>query len=79
MPDGAILNTDRSVSNYLYTIGSTLKGILWESTAVPELRIQEKNLAETMINQMKPEEHPATDGLNEIKSVKQPHTILYKT
>jgi uncharacterized NAD(P)/FAD-binding protein YdhS len=44
-PDGAVINSDGTPSDFLYTMGSTLKGILWESTAVPELRQQAKNLA----------------------------------
>jgi len=34
----------------LYVIGSNLKGVLWESTAVPELRVQAQNIAEVIIN-----------------------------
>lgn len=36
---------DGRISDSLYTIGTALKGILWESTAMPELRAQAKNLA----------------------------------
>ena len=41
MPNGQI-------SDHVYTIGSPLKGILWESTAVPEIRVQAKQLAEML-------------------------------
>jgi uncharacterized NAD(P)/FAD-binding protein YdhS len=36
----------------LFTLGSTLKGELWESTAVSELRIQAEKLAEKLIDQL---------------------------
>ena len=42
MPNGQIINN-------LYTIGPPLKGILWESTAVPEIRLQAKQLAEMLV------------------------------
>ena len=37
------------ISSNLYTIGPPLKGILWESTAVPEIRLQAKDLAAKII------------------------------
>ncbi len=37
------------ISSNLYTIGPPLKGILWESTAVPEIRLQAKELATKII------------------------------
>jgi uncharacterized NAD(P)/FAD-binding protein YdhS len=43
--DGTILDKNNLASDILFTIGSNLKGVLWESTAVPELRMQAKNLA----------------------------------
>jgi uncharacterized NAD(P)/FAD-binding protein YdhS len=35
----------------LFVIGSNLKGMLWESTAVPELRVQAQKLATHIIHQ----------------------------
>jgi len=52
LPDGTIIQKDNSLSANLFTIGSALKGILWESTAVPELRLQAKNLAGALISQL---------------------------
>ena len=52
LPDGTIIQKDNSISANLFTIGSALKGILWESTAVPELRLQAKNLAGELIRQL---------------------------
>jgi uncharacterized NAD(P)/FAD-binding protein YdhS len=36
---------DGKISENLYTIGTALKGIMWESTAMPELRSQARELA----------------------------------
>lgn len=38
--DGRIINSDGTISNRIFTLGSLLKGKLWESTAIPELRVQ---------------------------------------
>jgi uncharacterized NAD(P)/FAD-binding protein YdhS len=45
LPNGTILDKEGVPSNILYTIGPPLKGILGESTAVPELRKQAQELA----------------------------------
>lgn len=52
LPDGTVIQKDHSLSPFLFTIGSMLKGILWESTAVPELRGQAKSLAGELIKQL---------------------------
>ncbi len=49
--NGNIINGDGTLSPHLYTIGSPLRGVLWESTAVPELRVQALNLAEKFLNE----------------------------
>ena len=51
-PDGTIINSDGSTSERIFTIGSWLKGILWESTAVPELRGQAKAVAGKMLEEL---------------------------
>lgn len=43
-----IINSDGKPHTNLYTIGSNLKGELWESTAVNELREQAEKLAEKL-------------------------------
>jgi len=43
-----IINSDGKPHNNLYTLGSNLKGELWESTAVNELRTQAEKLAERL-------------------------------
>ena len=40
---------DGQISQNIYTIGPPLKGILWESTAVPEIRVQAHDLASKII------------------------------
>jgi uncharacterized NAD(P)/FAD-binding protein YdhS len=50
LPDGTIIHKDNSLSSFLFTIGTNLKGILWESTAVPELRLQAQQLATELLN-----------------------------
>jgi uncharacterized NAD(P)/FAD-binding protein YdhS len=50
--DGAVLNSDLTPSDHLLTIGSTLRGLLWESTAVPELREQSSQMADRLIKEL---------------------------
>lgn len=40
---------DGYISNNIYTIGPPLKGILWESVAVPEIRVQAQELGAKII------------------------------
>jgi uncharacterized NAD(P)/FAD-binding protein YdhS len=42
--------TDGTISKNIYTLGPPLKGILWESTAVPEIRVQAQKLAAKIIS-----------------------------
>lgn len=46
----AVINANGEKSNNIFTVGSNLKGVLWESIAVPELRVQAQNLAITIID-----------------------------
>ena len=43
--DGKIINKTGSVTQNIYTMGAGLRGIIWETVAVPELRVQAKILA----------------------------------
>ncbi|MCU0327984.1 MAG: FAD/NAD(P)-binding protein [Chitinophagales bacterium] len=45
-----ILNSQGKPHHNLYTLGANLKGELWESTAVNELRAQAEKLAEFLLN-----------------------------
>jgi uncharacterized NAD(P)/FAD-binding protein YdhS len=47
--NGSVIAHDGHYKNNLFVIGSNLKGILWESTAVPELRVQAQKLAGHLI------------------------------
>jgi uncharacterized NAD(P)/FAD-binding protein YdhS len=40
---------DGYITKNIYTIGPPLKGILWESVAVPEIRVQAQELASKII------------------------------
>ena len=45
-PSGALKDINGNVSKMLYTLGPPLKGQLWETTAVPEIREQAAKLAD---------------------------------
>jgi uncharacterized NAD(P)/FAD-binding protein YdhS len=47
--DGAVLDSSGRASQRLFAIGPVCKGRLWESTAVPELRVQAANLASCLL------------------------------
>ncbi len=49
LDDGAILDRDGVPSSALYTLGSTMKGLLWEVLAVPEIRVQARDLAALLL------------------------------
>lgn len=46
---GALIGEDGVPSERLFTLGPPLKGILWESTAMPEIRVQADALAKKLI------------------------------
>ena len=46
--DGALIDSTGSASKVLFALGSARKGLLWESTAVPEIRGQAQALAERL-------------------------------
>jgi len=48
--EGRIIDGTGKESKDLFTLGSLLKGKLWESTAVPELRKQAAQVAELLLN-----------------------------
>jgi uncharacterized NAD(P)/FAD-binding protein YdhS len=47
--DGRAITAAGHCKPNLFVIGSNLKGVLWESTAVPELRLQAKKLAAHLV------------------------------
>jgi uncharacterized NAD(P)/FAD-binding protein YdhS len=48
-PDGALVGADGRASGRLFTLGPARKGSLWETTAVPELRVQARELAARLL------------------------------
>ena len=48
LEDGAVIDAAGSKSDVLYTLGPPLKGRLWESIAVSEIRVQIAELAATL-------------------------------
>ncbi|HWL07387.1 MAG TPA: FAD/NAD(P)-binding protein [Planctomicrobium sp.] len=44
----AVIGQDGTESEFLFAIGPLLKGTLWETTAVPELRVQAFNVAQIL-------------------------------
>jgi uncharacterized NAD(P)/FAD-binding protein YdhS len=49
LPDGTIIGRDGATSDVLFTLGSTMKGVLWEVLAVPEIRLQAEHLARRLL------------------------------
>jgi len=48
-PEGQLKGADGQPSEMLFTLGTALKGVLWESTAIPEIRIQARDLARKLV------------------------------
>jgi uncharacterized NAD(P)/FAD-binding protein YdhS len=46
------INSNNEINSSIYTLGSTLRGELWESTAINELRSQAKMLAEKLLSEI---------------------------
>jgi uncharacterized NAD(P)/FAD-binding protein YdhS len=44
-PDGRVVGADGSVHPRLWVLGPLRRGVLWETTAVPEIRTQARRLA----------------------------------
>ena len=57
--DHTILDGDGQRSNFLLALGPLLRGTLWETIAVPELRGQARRVAETLLD------HPASPAASE--------------
>lgn len=47
--DGAVINARGEASDFLYTLGPARKGSLWETTAVPEIRVQASQTATLLL------------------------------
>jgi len=49
MPNGTVINSDAAANNIFYTLGFTMRGILWEILAAPEIRLQAEQLAPSLL------------------------------
>src|ERR1700733_4225161 len=70
-PDGALIDGCGNVSDLLYAIGPVRKGSLWETIAVPELRVQVSDLSRLLLTarqgkQSRPEENSQAPQLESI-------------
>jgi uncharacterized NAD(P)/FAD-binding protein YdhS len=63
--DGALLDSQGAASNFLYALGPLRKGKLWESVAVPELRVQVAELANLLVSELRTESDFAVARRNE--------------
>ena len=50
-PDHTVISGDAERSRWLLALGPLLRGTLWETVAVPELRAQARRVAETLLDQ----------------------------
>jgi uncharacterized NAD(P)/FAD-binding protein YdhS len=48
---GALISSDGSVSEVVFTIGPLRRGMLWESTSIPEIRVQAAALSEALLRE----------------------------
>jgi len=70
-PGGALIDSHGAASNLLYAIGPVRKGSLWETIAVPELRVQASELSKLLLRtreaqQPKPAENQEAPRLESI-------------
>jgi uncharacterized NAD(P)/FAD-binding protein YdhS len=56
-PHGALIDSRGSASSSIYVIGPARKGSLWETIAVPELRVQAAELAELLASSLNTDTH----------------------
>jgi uncharacterized NAD(P)/FAD-binding protein YdhS len=47
--NGALISADGSMSNIMFAIGPLRRGMLWESTSIPEIRVQAAALADALL------------------------------
>lgn len=48
--NGQVLQQEHTASTDIYALGSLLRGVLWETTAVPEIRQQAESIAQQIID-----------------------------
>lgn len=57
LPTGEVLRYRGAPVGWLFTLGAPLKAVLWETSSVPEIRVQAQALAERLLGTLT--EHPA--------------------
>jgi hydroxyacylglutathione hydrolase len=75
-PDGALIDAHGVASDLLYAIGPVRKGSLWETVAVPELRVQVSELSRLLLRsrddkQYAPEKNPELPRLEPVAVLPQ--------
>jgi uncharacterized NAD(P)/FAD-binding protein YdhS len=55
-PDHTVLTSDGNRSPWLLALGPLLKGTYWETIAMPELRLQARRVAETVLDRVRTDE-----------------------
>lgn len=51
--DGRVIEKENKVSSDIYAIGSLLRGVLWETTSVPDIRVQAESIAQQIVESIK--------------------------
>jgi len=51
--NGEVLQNKQEVSKDMYALGSMLRGLFWETTAIPDIRVQTEHIAKQIINSIK--------------------------
>jgi uncharacterized NAD(P)/FAD-binding protein YdhS len=69
--DGALIDARGEASDFVYTLGPLRKGSLWETTAVPEIRLQASQLATLLLaaceqERPRPVQHDPAPGLRSV-------------
>ena len=54
LQSGDVVNKKGNTSGVLYTLGSPMKGLLWEVLAVPDIRVQAEKLARLLLSRNSP-------------------------
>jgi uncharacterized NAD(P)/FAD-binding protein YdhS len=54
LPNGAVIAGTGDTSGVLYTLGATMRGVLWEVVAVPDIRVQAERLAQLLLSSSSP-------------------------
>lgn len=67
--DGALVDAHGAPSDFLYAVGPLRKGNLWETIAVPEIRVQVSELALQLLSSI---EQPCFDGLAPERATARP-------